>query len=68
LVVLLIVLSAWPAAITDHTFGQRSNTPALTRIAAVPAPIPVPKLVAVQQLISRLHLHITAQGVNEVKR
>ena len=32
LVACLIFLSAWPAAITDHTFGQNSSTPALTRI------------------------------------
>jgi NADH-quinone oxidoreductase subunit M len=32
LVVLLIFLSAWPAAITDHTFGQNPTTPGLTRI------------------------------------
>jgi NADH-quinone oxidoreductase subunit M len=34
LVVLLIFLSAWPAAITDHTFGQRSSTNGLTRVTA----------------------------------
>jgi NADH-quinone oxidoreductase subunit M len=34
LVVLLIFLSAWPAAITDHTFGQQSSTPAVKRLAA----------------------------------
>jgi len=28
----LIFLSAWPAAVTDHTFGQRSDTPALVRL------------------------------------
>jgi len=32
LVVLLIFLSAWPAAITDHTFGQNDQSPALTRV------------------------------------
>jgi NADH-quinone oxidoreductase subunit M len=32
LVVLLIVLSAWPAAITDHTFGQTDQTPALVKL------------------------------------
>ena len=32
LVVLLIVLSAWPAAITDHTFGQTGQTPGLQRV------------------------------------
>jgi NADH-quinone oxidoreductase subunit M len=32
LVVLLIVLSAWPAAITDHTFGQTDQTPALFKL------------------------------------
>jgi NADH-quinone oxidoreductase subunit M len=31
LVVLLIFFSAWPAAITDHTFGQNSQTPGLVR-------------------------------------
>jgi NADH-quinone oxidoreductase subunit M len=32
LVVLLIFFSAWPAAITDHTFGQTGQTPGLERI------------------------------------
>ena len=32
----LIFLSAWPAVITDHTFGQRSGTPALGRLASAP--------------------------------
>jgi NADH-quinone oxidoreductase subunit M len=32
LVSLLIFLSAWPAAITDHTFGQTDQAPALTRV------------------------------------
>lgn len=32
LVVLLIFLSAWPAAVTDHTFGQNSTTPGLVRV------------------------------------
>ena len=32
LVVLLIVLSAWPAAITDHTFGQTDQTPGLVKL------------------------------------
>ena len=32
LVALLIVLSAWPAAITDHTFGQSSQTPGLQKL------------------------------------
>jgi hypothetical protein len=36
LVVLLIFLSAWPAAITDHTFGQRLHTPGLARLASAP--------------------------------
>jgi NADH:ubiquinone oxidoreductase subunit 4 (subunit M) len=34
LVVLLIFFSAWPAAITDHTFGQQSSTPAVKQVAA----------------------------------
>ena len=29
LVACLLALSAWPAAITEHTFGSTSNTPAL---------------------------------------
>src|SRR5690348_8197653 len=33
IVVILIFFSAWPAAITDHTFGQTSRTPGLTRLA-----------------------------------
>jgi NADH-quinone oxidoreductase subunit M len=32
LVVCLIFLSAWPAAVTDHTFGQTSSTPGLFRL------------------------------------
>jgi NADH-quinone oxidoreductase subunit M len=36
LVVILIFFSAWPAAITDHTFGQRSSTPGLTTFGAAP--------------------------------
>ena len=32
LVACLIFLSAWPAAVTDHTFGQTSQTPGLTRL------------------------------------
>jgi NADH-quinone oxidoreductase subunit M len=32
LVVCLIFLSAWPAAVTDHTFGQTSQTPGLARL------------------------------------
>jgi NADH-quinone oxidoreductase subunit M len=32
LVVLLIFLSAWPAAITDHTFGQTDRSPALAKV------------------------------------
>ncbi len=32
LVACLIVLSAWPAAVTDHTFGQTSQSPGLLRI------------------------------------
>jgi NADH-quinone oxidoreductase subunit M len=32
LVALLIFLSAWPAAVTDHTFGQTSTTPGLVRV------------------------------------
>ena len=31
IVVLLIFFSAWPAAITDHTFGQNGQTPGLVR-------------------------------------
>jgi len=30
LVACLLALSAWPAAITEHTFGRTGNTPALT--------------------------------------
>ena len=32
LVVCLIFLSAWPAAVTDHTFGQTSQTPGLVQL------------------------------------
>jgi len=32
LVVLLIFFSAWPAAITDHTFGQTDQSPGLVRV------------------------------------
>jgi NADH-quinone oxidoreductase subunit M len=32
LVACLIFLSAWPAAITDHTFGQTSTTPGLAKL------------------------------------
>jgi NADH-quinone oxidoreductase subunit M len=32
LVACLIFLSAWPAAVTDHTFGQTKDTPPLARI------------------------------------
>jgi hypothetical protein len=32
LVVLLIFFSAWPAAVTDHTFGQQSSTPPVKRL------------------------------------
>ncbi|HST25508.1 MAG TPA: NADH-quinone oxidoreductase subunit M [Gaiellaceae bacterium] len=30
----LIFLSAWPAAVTDHTFGQSSGTPGLARLVS----------------------------------
>ncbi len=36
IVVILIFFSAWPAAITDHTFGQQSNTPGLARALVQP--------------------------------
>jgi len=36
LVACLLVLSAWPAAITDRTFGQSSNTPALVQLVVTP--------------------------------
>ena len=29
LVACLLALSAWPAAVTDHSFGQSDDTPAL---------------------------------------
>jgi hypothetical protein len=29
LVACLLALSAWPAAVTDHSFGQTSSTPGL---------------------------------------
>ena len=32
LLALLVFLSAWPAAITDHTFGQTSGSPGLARL------------------------------------
>jgi NADH-quinone oxidoreductase subunit M len=32
LVACLIFLSAWPAAVTDHTFGQTSQTPGLAKL------------------------------------
>jgi NADH-quinone oxidoreductase subunit M len=32
LVACLIVLSAWPAAVTDHSFGTANTYPALSRI------------------------------------
>jgi NADH-quinone oxidoreductase subunit M len=32
LVALLIVLSAWPAAVTDRTFGQNAQTPGLQNL------------------------------------
>ena len=32
LLVALIFLSAWPAAVTDHTFGTPDNFPALARV------------------------------------
>ena len=32
LVACLIFLSAWPAAVTDHTFGQSSQTPGLQKL------------------------------------
>ncbi len=32
LVACLIFLSAWPAAVTDHTFGQNTQTPGLSRV------------------------------------
>jgi len=38
LVALLIFLSAWPAAVTDHTFGQTGSTPAVKQqLVAAPA-------------------------------
>jgi len=43
LVVLLIVLSAWPAAITDHTFGQNTGSPGLARLVSTQ---PRPQVVA----------------------
>jgi NADH:ubiquinone oxidoreductase subunit 4 (subunit M) len=32
LVACLLILSAWPAAITSHSFGQNTQTPGLTNI------------------------------------
>ena len=32
LVACLIFLSAWPAAVTDHTFGQTSTYPGLAKL------------------------------------
>jgi NADH:ubiquinone oxidoreductase subunit 4 (subunit M) len=68
LVAILIFFSAWPAAITDHTFGQRSNTPGLTQLAEVPAPITVPESIQLQGILTRYHIQPNQVAINVFRK